>query len=345
MDGAIVPLTSEAPPPTSRADYANRITEAWQRSLQGILEAGRDLIAAKEALPHGEFQAMVESDLPFGPRSARMLMAVAKHPRLSDRNHGSDLPASWRTLYELSKLDDDSFAAALEGGKIRPDMERQEARALRTEERRQERLAKVEALAAAPPKPLPGAEADAAPEAPARRYGVIYADPAWKHHTWSEAGKQKSPENHYPTMTQEELLALPVRDLAGPRAALSMWTTGGHLANALQLMAAWGFEYRSHQVWLKTYPDGQPRRGTGYWFVNVHELLLLGVRGDMPAPVMGTQPESVISAPVGRHSEKPAIFRRQIEDTFPGVSRLELFCRGAPAAGWDGWGNECAAEG
>lgn len=337
-----VPTDAEAlaaRPALDRAGYAAAIAAAWRQSLESVLEAGRQLVAAKAALAHGEFEAMVEGDLPFGPRSARMLMAVAKDPRLSDRNHGSALPASWRTLYELSKLDGDSFQAALAAGTIKPDMERKEARALRRGDRRLERLARAEELAAAP-VPLEHIVAGG------RRYAVLYADPAWEHKTWSEAGKEKSQENHYPTMTQAELLALPVGDLAAPSAALFLWTTGGHLANALALMAAWGFDYRAHQVWLKTNADGTPKRITGYWFIAVHELLLLGVRGDMPAPVMGTQAESVIAEPwTGKHSEKPARFRELIEETFPGVAKLELFCRGAPAPGWDGWGNECDSSG
>ena len=107
----------------------------------------------------------------------------------------------------------------------------------------------------------------------------------------------------------------------------------------MALLSAWGFTYRSHVAWRKTTADGHVRRGTGHWFANVHELLLLGVRGDLPAPLPGTQAVSVLDAPVGRHSEKPARFRQLIEDYFPGVARLELFAREA-ALGWDVWGNE-----
>jgi hypothetical protein len=86
--------------------WAAQIRAAWQSSLDGILEAGRLLIAAKAALAHGEFLAMVESDLPFGPRTAQRLMAIADDPRLTNATHVSLLPPNWGTLYELTKLDD-----------------------------------------------------------------------------------------------------------------------------------------------------------------------------------------------------------------------------------------------
>ena len=296
-----------------------------------MLATGRELIEAKDALAHGEFEATVEDDLPFGPRTAQRLMKVAGNEQLANPTHGSDLPPSWHTLYELSKLDGVTFDQALTDGRIRPDMERQEAAALRTGERRITRLAKAEALAA---KAVSLATAVAG-----RRYPVVYVDPPWPHKTFSEAGKQKSPENHYPTMTLQTIEALPVGDVAAERAVLWLWTTVGHLANAVGTMAAWGFAYKSHVVWRKTYENGQARRGKGYWFINTHELLLLGVRGDMPAPVMGTQAESVIDAPVGRHSEKPALFRQMIEGYFPDVGRIELFAR-ERVEGWDAWGDE-----
>jgi N6-adenosine-specific RNA methylase IME4 len=104
-------------------------------------------------------------------------------------------------------------------------------------------------------------------------------------------------------------------------------------------MASWGFDYRSHQIWAKTEADGSPHRGMGYWFVNCHELLLVGVRGGMPAPIIGAQELSLIEHQVGRHSEKPARFRVMIDRLYPGVGKIELFARQA-APGWERWGNE-----
>ncbi len=102
-------------------------------------------------------------------------------------------------------------------------------------------------------------------------------------------------------------------------------------------MAAWGFEYKTHLIWAKD------RAGTGYWLRGRHELLLIGTRGAIPAPLPGEQGDSIISARVSAHSEKPAIFAELIERWYPDVPKIELFCRGKARAGWVAFGNE--AEG
>jgi hypothetical protein len=98
-------------------------------------------------------------------------------------------------------------------------------------------------------------------------------------------------------------------------------------------MAEWGFAYKSQLVWAKD------RTGTGYWARQQHELLLIGTKGDVPAPAPGQQPSSLISAPVGPHSAKPAVFHEIIEHMFPTAARLEMFAR-AGRPGWDSHGNE-----
>jgi hypothetical protein len=99
-----------------------------------IFAIGDDLLAAKEVpatkLPHGEFEKMVKDDLAFGPRSARMYMAIARDTRLRNRNHGSVLPPYWRTLYELSRFDDVTFRRLIRDGTINPNTEREEVRKL-----------------------------------------------------------------------------------------------------------------------------------------------------------------------------------------------------------------------
>ena len=96
-----------------------------------ILETGKLLVQAKAKLQHGEFENMVERDLPFSPRWARMLMVVAAHPRLSNRKHASVLPASAATLYELTKLEDEEWQQAEEEGLIRADVQRKDINAFR----------------------------------------------------------------------------------------------------------------------------------------------------------------------------------------------------------------------
>jgi Protein of unknown function (DUF3102) len=110
--------------PRTAAEYADRITQCWRKSVEAIFEVGRLLIRAKDSLQHGQFESMIEGSLPFGSRTARMLMSIANDSRLTDRNHGSVLPCSWRTLYELTKLSDSEFKKGIKSGVICPDMER-----------------------------------------------------------------------------------------------------------------------------------------------------------------------------------------------------------------------------
>ncbi len=167
-------------------------------------------------------------------------------------------------------------------------------------------------------------------------FPVIYADPAWKFKVHSEVtGREKSAENHYPTMDLSEILALGCP--AARDAVLFLWVTD--LANGLACMAAWGFTYKSFWAWNKVYPGEQT--GTGYWSFDNVELLLIGTRGNPPAPLPGTQPLKCTAHPVGRHSEKPLWFIEQISRLYPGMPRLEMFSRSAQP-GWETWGFEAA---
>lgn len=163
-------------------------------------------------------------------------------------------------------------------------------------------------------------------------YNVIYADPPWRFEVYSEeTGMDRSAENHYPTMVLDDIkgLAIPAAD----DAVLYLWATVPMLPEALDVMSAWGFTYKSHIAWVKD------KIGTGYWTRNKHELLLIGTRGKIPAPMMGTQPPSAMAVDLLAHSEKPPIFAMMIEHLFPTVPKLEMFCRSA-RPGWDVMGNE-----
>ena len=177
-----------------------------------------------------------------------------------------------------------------------------------------------------------GARQCALPEA---KFGVILADPEWRFEPWSrDSGLDRAADNHYPTSAVEEIAARDVASIAADDCVLFLWATAPMLPQALVVMAAWGFEYRSHVVWAKD------RTGTGYWFRNAHELLLVGVRGAIPAPAMGTQWDSLIAEDLGEHSAKPAAFLTMIEHYFPNLPKIELNRRGPAAKGWAAWGNE-----
>jgi N6-adenosine-specific RNA methylase IME4 len=172
---------------------------------------------------------------------------------------------------------------------------------------------------------------------PVARFGVIYADPPWRIEVWSLDTANAVPENHYPTMTVEEIKALDVNSIAANDSVLFLWGTVPMLLQALAVMEAWGFAYKSHFVW------GKDRIGTGYWSRNQHEVLLVGTRGNVPAPAPGTQFSSLVLAAVGFHSEKPTAFYELIERYFPHLPKIELFAR-RRRAGWRVWGAE-APEG
>jgi N6-adenosine-specific RNA methylase IME4 len=167
---------------------------------------------------------------------------------------------------------------------------------------------------------------------PDKKYGVIYADPEWRFEFWSADGAAwSSPDNHYQTSALDVIKARPVGQIAADDCALFLWATSPMLPQALAVMAAWGFEYKSSWVWIKDKP------GNGYWNRNQHEILLLGTRGNIPAPIQGPKSSSVIEAPVGVHSEKPTAFYELIEDLFPTLPKIELNAR-AGRKGWESWG-------
>jgi N6-adenosine-specific RNA methylase IME4 len=164
-------------------------------------------------------------------------------------------------------------------------------------------------------------------------YGCILADPPWSFAVYNDdTGQDRGSCNHYPTMTLADIKALKIP--AGKNAVLFLWATVPMLPQVLETMAAWGFTYKSHFAWVKD------KTGLGFWNRNRHELLLVGTRGNIPCPAPGENFNSVIEAPRGRHSEKPAIVREMIATMFPNTPKLEMFARGARVAGWDFWGNE-----
>lgn len=170
-----------------------------------------------------------------------------------------------------------------------------------------------------------------------QKYPIIYADPPWRYENPPMGGTNRSIENHYPTMTLEEICALPVGDLASQDAMLYMWATAPKLSECLEVIEAWGFEYRTNLVWDKE------RIGMGYHARNQHELLLVAKRGSIPPPQAGKQPSSVHREKRTKHSSKPHFYYEMIEAAYPQLPKIELFCR-APRQGWSVWGNQSKGE-
>jgi len=135
------------------------------------------------------------------------------------------------------------------------------------------------------------------------RYGAILADPPWSYAMRSPKGYDKSPEAHYGTMSPEAIKALPVGQLAGPDCLLFLWSTFPHLPLALEVMAAWGFTYKTGGAWIKRGLGGTLAFGTGYILRSASEVFLIGTIG---APAYRSRSvRNVIDAVRREHSRKP----------------------------------------
>ena len=166
---------------------------------------------------------------------------------------------------------------------------------------------------------------------PSGKYRVIYADPPWSYGNKLVDGYGAA-ENHYPTMTIEELCALPVKDLAEDNAVLFLWVTSPLLEECFEVIRAWGFKYKASFVWDKL------RKTFGYYNGVRHEGVHGGTRGSC-TPDVPKLFDSVQCIERTEHSRKPEEFRQIIDTLYPHGKRIELFAR-RPAPGWEVWGNE-----
>lgn len=177
-------------------------------------------------------------------------------------------------------------------------------------------------------------------EARKGHYGTILIDPPWRFQ--NRTGKV-APEHQrlsrYETLSTEELKKLPVGELAKPKSHLYLWTPNALLPEALQVMEAWGFRYKTNLIWYKVRKDGGPdRRGVGFYYRNVTEMVLLGVRGQLRTLSPARSKENIIVQRKREHSKKPYEQYEVITNCSP-APHIELFAREA-VPGWDVWGNE-----
>lgn len=172
------------------------------------------------------------------------------------------------------------------------------------------------------PRPLPEAG----------YFNLVLADPPWRYeHVKTES---RAIENQYPTMGLAEIAALKVP--AADDCVLFLWATSPKLAEAIGVIAGWGFTYRTCAVWDKEVI------GMGYYFRQQHELLLVATRGEPGPPQEDSRLSSVIRSRRGKHSAKPEIVYEILERMYPHAARLELFARNQ-REGWTSWGNQLAA--
>lgn len=175
-------------------------------------------------------------------------------------------------------------------------------------------------------------------------WSTILADPPWR---FSNRTGKVAPEHRrldrYSTMSLDDICAMPVRTIAARNSHLYMWVPNALLPDGLKVMDAWGFRYISNIVWAKRRKDGGPDgRGVGFYFRNVTELLLFGVRGSLRTLAPARSQVNMIETRKREHSRKPDEQYALIEACSPGP-RLELFAR-HPRPNWSAWGAESAAE-
>lgn len=182
----------------------------------------------------------------------------------------------------------------------------------------------------------------ATPPFPDRKYSVILADPPWQ---WSKTplknrGQARAVEKEYPTMANDAIKVLPVWEIAATRAVLFLWATSPKLPIALEVMKAWGFEFKTVAfVWIKRNRIAQSWfTGMGFYTRQNAEFCLLGTRGSPSLERKDKGIHQIVDTPIDIHSKKPVEVHQRIDQLFDGP-KVELFARGS-APGWEVWGNE-----
>jgi N6-adenosine-specific RNA methylase IME4 len=349
----------DVPPPADpflaerTVDQSNARLEAIVMEIEtlqatAILQVAARLAEARDIFRYqrdeGGFTGWVERRLSFGKSTAYKLLDVHERFGVGESFHIVEtLPRSVLYLLAAPGTPEPARAEVIERTEAgeslahadvkaiinahgeRPILQAaSEIRARNIEERRAERLARI--AAQCDPGPLPKGP-----------WPILFVDPAWRYDF--SATSSRAIERHYETMSLEEICALPVGEIAAENAALFLCVPQAINEQAFAVIKAWGFQYCSGAVWEKT--DGI---GEGFYFRSQHELFLLATRGDFPPPPPALRLPSVIKAPRGAHSEKPAALYEAVERMYPRLARIELFCRGRPRPGWAGWGNEALPD-
>ncbi len=172
---------------------------------------------------------------------------------------------------------------------------------------------------------------------PVGGFDLIMADPPWSYEMYADSGYARAPEAHYATMPLDRIKAMPVEALAGRNCLLWLWAVGTQLPQALAVLEAWGFTFKTSGHWAKIGTSGKQAMGTGYILRNAGEPFLIGTRGE---PKTTRVVRSVIVAPRAKqHSRKPDRAFVEAERLMPDAQRLELFSR-QNRPGWSVWGDE-----
>lgn len=178
-----------------------------------------------------------------------------------------------------------------------------------------------------------------------QKFSTIYADPPWRfQNRTGKVAPENKKLNRYETMSLEEIKAMPVSEIAAEKSHLYLWVPNALLPDGLEVMKAWGFEYKGNIVWEKVRKDGMPDgRGVGFYFRNVTELLLFGIKGDNNRTLAPARSQvNLIRTMKREHSRKPDEIIPIIE-ACSSAPFIELFARG-DRKGWAMWGNQADAS-
>ena len=324
----------------AKLDIARRAlteaTEDWKRIE--IRDYARAVAAATAILKHKDIQVQAANLV----QDAERAIAKANPPNPGGKgtpNNSSVIPnnttsetkpvISQPQLRQIrlahNNLSDEEYEAAkAESVETQTPLTRSALREKSKKQRREEIRQKQEKKLSAEATQLPTGE---------QKFSVVYADPPWQYDFTRSVSREI--ENHYPTMDIEEIKAINVSAFCHTDAVLYLWATAPKLRESLSVMEAWGFEYKTHMVWVKD------KIGMGYWARSQHELLLIGTRGNFPPPSNAKRVSSIIEAPRKKHSEKPVQCAELLETLYPDMAKIELFCR-SPREGWAVWGYEAA---
>lgn len=279
----------------------------------------------------GVSQAEAAAATGASPRTVRKAAAVKRSaPEAFEKVRDGQLSVD--AAVELARLPKDrqrEIVQSLDTGVVRD-----VAKAIRKESKAARRTQRVEKIAHRAQAP--------ALEGLPRRFPIVVADPPWSYGLEPDAEDFGGPSQHYPPLTDDEIMALPVSEIAAKDAALFLWCTGTVVADGLarRVAIAWGFSPVSLIPWDKNPGSGLRCRGMGHWTQQDAEYILVARRGDMPPP----PPDRRLPSPLrekssGRHSEKPPGWYHAVVRAYPDLDRIEIFARD-PRLGYAAWGNE-----
>lgn len=291
---------------------------AWQKERQAIQDA------ANQKRSEATKQQPRERGGKFGTGPGTTSAGTGDAPR----NYTAEDSAKTSTaLAKLTGTDRGTVGRMIQLRRERPDL---------AEQVKEGTLKATEALRRLKKDKVASKVADLPPD----KYRIIYADPPWQYNDSRsfEQASSSAAAHHYPTMKTSDICALDIKSLAADDGVLFMWATFPMLEDAMKVVQAWGFKYKTAIVWWKQRPN------MGNYHNASAELLLIATKGSC-TPDTRNRPDQVQAIKrEGKHSEKPEKFREMIDQLYPHGPRIELFRRGDVPTGWVVWGNEVIDE-